>query len=152
MAARTSKVTAPAWSSRSASARTIFAVVAPVVGGGAPVPSASVGQLRPFVDAAHAVARGDLAAAASAAAAGDPVVALRVSSIAAALRPGWAGAAADQASALTIAQAAGTPKDVLDLAPASATDVELRLKDYAPEHKALTWDRDEQAVDFRLRR
>ena len=45
-----------------------------------------------------------------------------------------------------------TPIELRDLAPASATDVELRLKDYAPEHKALTWDRDEQAVDFRLRR
>ncbi|MBK9034398.1 MAG: serine/threonine protein kinase [Myxococcales bacterium] len=100
--------------------RAIVAVVAPAIGGGGTVPAASVGQLRPFVAAAHAVARGDLAAAARVVAAGDPVIALRVSAIAAALRPGWAGAAADQPSALTIAQLAGTPKDVLDLAPGSS--------------------------------
>jgi tetratricopeptide (TPR) repeat protein len=96
--------------------RAIATVLAPTVGD-LTVATASVGQLRPFVVAAHAVARGDLAAAARAAAIGEPVVALRVSAIAAALRPGWAGAAADRATALAIAQVAGTPKDVLDLAP-----------------------------------
>jgi hypothetical protein len=46
-----------------------------------------------------------------------------------------------------------TPIELSDLSPDSATDVEVRLKDYAPEHRSLTWDHgDEQPVDFRLRR
>ncbi|MBK7074738.1 MAG: serine/threonine protein kinase [Myxococcales bacterium] len=96
--------------------RALVAVLKPTVGD-LTVPAASIGQLRPFVAAAHAVARGDLAAAARAVAIGEPVVALRLPAIAAALRPGWAGAAADRASALAIAQIAGTPKDILELAP-----------------------------------
>ncbi|MBK9034399.1 MAG: protein kinase [Myxococcales bacterium] len=46
-----------------------------------------------------------------------------------------------------------TPIELRDLTPGSATDVELRLKDYAPEHRQLTWGHeDEQTVDVRLRR
>ena len=97
--------------------RGVATVLEPVVGGRLAVPTASVGQLRAFALAARAVTRGDLAGAAEAVAAGEPVVALRVTAIAAALRPGWTGAAADQPTALAIALLAGTPKDILELAP-----------------------------------
>ena len=100
--------------------RAVATVLEPALGGRLTVPSASVGQLRAYALAARAVTRGDLAAAATAVAAGEPVVALRVPAIAAALRPGWSGAAADQPTALAIALLAGTPKDILELAPGTS--------------------------------
>ncbi|MEZ4398516.1 MAG: protein kinase [Kofleriaceae bacterium] len=44
------------------------------------------------------------------------------------------------------------PMVLADLAPGTAVELEVRLKDFAPERKTLTWDRDAQTVDFRLRR
>ena len=101
-------------------ATALLRLAAPLAGNDAVAPSVSVGQLRPFVWAAAAIRRGDLAGAARDLAPAEPLVPLKVPSIGVTLRPGWAGAAADQPTALAIAQAAGTPKDVLDLAPGNS--------------------------------
>ena len=46
-----------------------------------------------------------------------------------------------------------TPIELRDLAPESATDVEVRLKDYAPQQRRLSWDGvEDQNVDFDLKR
>jgi len=46
-----------------------------------------------------------------------------------------------------------SPIELPGLAPDSATDVEVRLKDYMPEHRTLTWTSgDEQTVELKLRR
>ncbi len=95
-------------------------VAAPLVGAEAAVPQVSFGQVRPFVRASAALARGDLAAAAGELEGAESVVPLKVSSIGVALRSGWAGAAVDQPTALAIALAAGTPQDVFDLAQTAA--------------------------------
>jgi hypothetical protein len=97
--------------------RGVLDVLGRVVSPGRQVPTASVGQLRPFLVAADAIERGDYAAAARAVVTAEPFVALRVRAIPTALRPAWAGAAADQATALSIALVAASPKEVLDLAP-----------------------------------
>ncbi len=93
-------------------------VAAPVIGADAAVPQVSLGQLRPFVRASAALARGDVGLAATLLASAESIVPLKVASIGTTLRPGWAGAAVDQPTAVTIALAAGTPQDVLDVAQA----------------------------------
>ncbi len=46
-----------------------------------------------------------------------------------------------------------TPIELRDLTPESATDVEVRLKDYAPQQRRLSWQgREDQSVEFELKR
>jgi serine/threonine protein kinase len=47
-----------------------------------------------------------------------------------------------------------TPLELPELDPATATEVEVRLKDYAPQRKPVTWtdEQREQTVDFRMAR
>ena len=45
-----------------------------------------------------------------------------------------------------------SPIELPGLSPESATDVEVRLKDYSPEHRAITWTGSEQTVEFKLKR
>ncbi|HUQ04357.1 MAG TPA: protein kinase, partial [Kofleriaceae bacterium] len=92
----------------------------PVVGSEAAVPQVSLGQLRPFVRASAALARGDVALAATFLESAESIIPLKVAAIGSTLRPGWSGAAVDQPTAVTIALAAGTPQDVLDVAQAGS--------------------------------
>jgi serine/threonine protein kinase len=46
-----------------------------------------------------------------------------------------------------------TPLEINDLDPASAREIEVRLKDYPPEKRTLSWDgKTEQTVEIRLRK
>jgi hypothetical protein len=46
-----------------------------------------------------------------------------------------------------------TPLDLVDLDPASAREVEVRMKDYPPERRTLSWEgKTEQTVEIRLKK
>ena len=46
-----------------------------------------------------------------------------------------------------------TPLDLSDLDPASAREIEVRLKDYPPEKRTIDWEgKTEQTVEIRLKK
>jgi len=80
------------------------------------VARASLGQLRPYIDAQRAARAGRAAAAAEALQTADPSVARRVSAARERLRAVWTDPSLPLEVRLSAARAAGTPRDVLDLA------------------------------------